>query len=164
MEKAAATRRTTAIVNVSCGMTLALQERLPARVTAGLRLSERRTDVAAKLDTLARFATAVVIQRKISGAGRKRHGMFPLTNRPQAEAFWQQRGLAPLNVGSISGSGSSGVVYTEFVSPLLQAVRVSVNAVLVAEEQAEAPAAETPAVRSVGLAAADGDTRNRQQT
>lgn len=156
-ERGDSIKRTATRTNVSCGMSLALQERLPARLAAGLRISERRAEISAKLDTLARFATAVVIRRKISGEGRTRYGMFPLTNRPQAEAFWQQRGLAPLNVGSISGSGSSGVVYTELVSPLLQAVRVSVNAVLVAEEQAEAPPAETPAVRTVGLAVADGD-------
>ena len=82
---------------------------------------------AAKLDTLMRAATAVVIQRKLV----ERH-WFPVMSSAEAEAFWRQRGWAPLNVGSLSGTGASGVVFTELASPLLQAWRVSVNAVLVA--------------------------------
>ncbi|MCU0626825.1 MAG: hypothetical protein MUF21_10150 [Gemmatimonadaceae bacterium] len=92
---------------------------------------------AAKLDTLARAATAVIVARKIG----RWHGVLPLTSREQAAAFWRQRGWSPLNVGSLTGSSRAGATFTELASPLLKAARVSVNAILAAGRD---PATTTP--------------------
>jgi hypothetical protein len=132
-------------VNVAC-VVEEMQERAPARSLAAAVAHERtanRPQRAMKLDTLMRAATAVVILRKLST-----RTLAPVTSREQAAAFWRQRGIAPLNVGSVAGSGKSGVAFTELASPLLQVVRVSVNAVLAAEKKEKATGtAATPAAR-----------------
>lgn len=107
---------------------------------------------AARLDTLARVATAVVILRKVNG-----RIFAPVTSREQAAAFWRQQGLAPLNVGSISGSGKAGVAFTELASPLLQAVRVSVNAVLAAAQTPQGGVQALPPSATGGATSAPED-------
>jgi hypothetical protein len=144
-----------------------IEEREPSRALSGL-LSEppiaSRPTLLAKLDTLMRVGTAVVIRRKL-----ETRLFAPIRGREQAAAFWRQRGSSPLNVGSITGSSRSGVAFTELASPLLQAVRMSVNAVLAADKAStESQAANTtPAAqvqtptptRATGLAGSESSVQ-----
>lgn len=117
-----------------------IDEREPSRALSGLLTEPQiasRPTLVTKLDTLMRVGTAVVIRRKL-----ETRLFAPIRGREQAAAFWRQRGSAPLNVGSVTGSSRSGVAFTELASPLLQAVRMSVNAVLAADK---ASAETTPA-------------------
>lgn len=145
-----------------------VKEREPARQFALLQVTESaagRGSVAANLDTLSRIATAVIIRRKLA----TRH-WFPVHGREQAAAFWQQSSFAPLNVSGISGSTKNGTAFTEILSPIVQALRMSVNVVLAAE-QSDPAAAPAPATQSAALPApstgppalrlADGDAAQK---
>jgi hypothetical protein len=89
-----------------------------------------------RLDTLARTARLVVIERKLT-----HRWLMPVHSREQAAVFWQQQGASPLNIGSITGSGNSGASFTELASPLLHAVRLSVNTVVATAKESDASSA-----------------------
>lgn len=78
----------------------------------------------ARVDSLASIARQIVIRRKTQRV------WFPITNRGQAMEFWRQTGFSTLNVAAISLSSEKGAAYTELASPILHAVRLSVNAVI----------------------------------
>ena len=154
-------------VRTRCAVT-EVKEREPARQFSALRQEEAesgRVTLVANLDTLSRIATAVIIRRKLA----TRH-WFPVRGREQAAAFWQQSSFAPLNVTGISGSTKNGTAFTEILSPIVQALRMSVNVVLAAE-QSDPAAAPAPATQSAALPApstgppatrlADGDAAQK---
>ena len=85
-------------------------------------------ELKARLDSLGRLARLVVIERKLD------RGWFPVHSTEQARVFWRQRGFSPLNVGALTGSGTAGAAYTELASPLLHAIRLSLNTVLATSE------------------------------
>jgi hypothetical protein len=112
----------------------ALRERDARRLLRGARRDPTLPAArAAKIDSLTQLAVALIILRKFD----ERDGWFPVQSRPQAEVFWGQQGLAPLNVGAIAGSESGGVAFTEIAAPILHFLRVSVNAVIASSDSDE---------------------------
>jgi hypothetical protein len=89
----------------------------------------------ARLDTLARVARLVVIERKL---GRV---VMPVLTTDQARVFWRQNGVSPLNMAGVTGGGTTGAAFTELASPLLHAVRLSLSTVFASSN--ETPAAPT---------------------
>jgi hypothetical protein len=78
-----------------------------------------------KLDTLARLAQLVAIERDIDG-----RSWFPLRDTEDARVFWRQQGASPLNLGYAGLSNTSASSMTEVASPLLHFIRLSLNITL----------------------------------
>jgi hypothetical protein len=83
--------------------------------------------LAAKIDSANAYSVTLASRRRVWT-----RGLFPVTSRDDAAAFWRQQSLSTLNWGGLSGGLSSGAAYSELVSPLLHAVRVSAYGVIAA--------------------------------
>lgn len=99
---------------------------------ASLRRDETDQIRRAALDTISMAARAVVIERKL-----RTRKFFPVRSREQASTFWRQPEFSVLGVGVVGGSASGGIAFTELGSPILHALRVSINAVVAASEEKE---------------------------
>lgn len=108
-----------------------------------------------RVDSLARIARQLVVRRNAAST------WFPVTNRAQAMEFWQQVGVSTLNVAAISVSSEKGAAYTELASPILHAVRLSINAVISGGQSEAAAATATPVPTAVASPASDKETVNR---
>jgi hypothetical protein len=95
-----------------------------------------------KLDTLARLAELVVIERTIDA----RH-YFPVRTTEEARVFWRQEGASPLNLGYAGISSTSASAMMEIAAPLLHFLRLSLNTTVAAHSDAQsstAPSATEP--------------------
>jgi hypothetical protein len=90
---------------------------------------QRDAELVAKIDSASAYSLVLASRRRIW-----QRKLFPVTSREDAVAYWRQESVSTLNWGGISGGLSSGAVYSELVSPLLHAVRVSVYGVIAAAE------------------------------
>lgn len=100
-----------------------------ALVLDSLRSSEANPMVAAFLHRTLINARAVLTEEEV-----RRRWLFPVRSREQATVFWRQEAFTLLGVGAVGASASGGTAYTELASPLLHAVRVSVSAIVAADE------------------------------
>jgi hypothetical protein len=130
----------------------AIDEQATIIIAEPLLTRERDEILRGRLDTLSRIARLVVIERELA----TRH-LAPVRGHEQAAVFWQQQGVSPLNLGSVSGGGNNGAAHTELASPLLHAIRVSLNAIVAgAKESSPSPASAIIGARAAGrLYAAD---------
>ena len=108
-----------------------LRERDVLRLMYELRTEPTlSTERKLRVDSLTRLATVLVIRRKFD----TRDGVLPVRSHAQAEVFWGQQGVSPLNVGAVAGRRGSALAYTEIAAPLLHAVRTSLSAVVSASD------------------------------
>lgn len=77
------------------------------------------------LQTLQQVARLVVVRRKL-----RTRAFFPVRAHEQAREFWRQQGFSTLNIASFTSGGERGAAFTEFASPILHAVRLSLSGVL----------------------------------
>lgn len=89
-----------------------------------------------RVDSLTRLAVGLVILRKFD----TRDGVLPVHSHAQAEVFWGQQGVSPLNVGAIAGSRGTAVAYTEIAAPIFHFARLSLGTTIAASDVKDSPA------------------------